>query len=338
MPDKKKLTEMLMLMYRIRYFEENLKDLYNYQSYLKKTDIAADIYDFESTGAVLGACHLYIGQEAVAVGVCAHLEPTDYITSTHRGHGHAIAKGLDLKKILAELMGREDGYCHGCGGSMHIFCKELGLLGGNGIIGAGLPIATGAAFSAKYRGTRQVAVCFFGDGAVNQGTFNESLNMASLWKLPVIYVCENNLWAATTPGEIAHAIPHLAEKAAGYGMPGKIVDGQDVMAVYEAAGEAIERARRGDGPTLLECKTFRFEAHCGVTRQNKRQHENPEQLKEWLKRDPITLFEQRLIRDGIMTAQEQNAMKEAAQREVKEAEAFARRSPYPTLQSIEARL
>jgi len=338
MLDRAKLTRMLKLMYRIRYFEENLKNLYNYTAYFKKSDIAADDYDFQSTGVVGGACHLYIGEEAVAVGVCANLNDDDCITSTHRGHGHAIAKGADLKPMLAELMGRKDGYCYGCGGSMHIFIKELGLLGGNGIIGAGLPIATGAAFSAKYRGTKQVAVCFFGDGGVNQGTFNESLNMAALWKLPVLYVVENNLMAASTPAEIAHSTPDLARRADGYGVPGKIVDGQDVMAVYDAAAEAVARARQGEGPTLLECKTFRFEAHCGVTRDNKRQHENPALRDQWAKRDPITLFEQRLVRDGVMTEADQSAMKAAAIAEVQEAEAFAKASPFPTMEQVEARL
>ena len=334
MPDRDKLIEMLRLMYRIRYFEERMKGLYDYERYFDKSEIAGDDYDFQSKGLIGGAVHLYIGEEAVAVGACAALGKDDYVVSTHRGHGHAIAKGADVKPMMAELMGRETGYCHGCGGSMHIFSMELGLLGGNGIVGAGIPIAMGAAFSAKYRGTTQVAVGFFSDGASNQGTFHESLNMAALWKLPVIYVCENNLHAASTPAEIALATPHVGERACAYGIPGKVIDGMDVLTVYHTVSEAVARARGGEGPTLIECKTFRFEGHAGVSRG----HQNPEQLKEWIKRDPIMLFEKRLVEDGAMSADEQKTMKDEIIGEINEAEAFAKRSAFPAIESIEARL
>jgi TPP-dependent pyruvate/acetoin dehydrogenase alpha subunit len=322
--DREKLIEMLRLMYRIRYFEEKLKGLYNYRAYFDKSQIAADQYDVEITGLVGGAVHLYVGQEAVAVGICAALEQEDYVASTHRGHGHAIAKGADTKLMMAELMGRETGYCRGCGGSMHIFSGELGLLGGNGIVGAGMPIALGGAFSAKYRRTTQVSVGFFSEGASNQGTFHESLNMAALWKLPVIYVCENNLYAASTPAEIALARKDVADRAAGYGMPGVIVDGMDVMAVHETACEAVARARAGDGPTLMECKTFRFYGHVGGG-----EHQNPEQRGQWIGRDPIKLFEGNLVNNGTISAQEQEAMKDEILAEIDEAEEFAKNSPFP---------
>jgi len=326
MPDREKRLEMLRLMYRIRAFEEQVKTLYDYHSFQRKGDIAADEYDVEVSGVIAGAAHVAIGQEATEVGTCAALEADDYVASTHRGHGHAIAKGADLKRMMAELMGKKTGYCGGCGGSMHIFSSELGLLGGNGIIGAQIPIATGAAFSAKYQGAKQVAVAFFSDGASSQGTFHEALNMAALWKLPVIYVCENNLYAATTPAPIALSIPDVADRAAAYGMPGEIVDGQDVLAVYDAVSRAVVRARAGGGPTLIECKTYRFVGHAGG---GKSPHNNPEELAVWLKRDPIALFEKKLMADGHMTADEQEAMRQEAFAEAEAAVAFGKQSPFP---------
>jgi acetoin:2,6-dichlorophenolindophenol oxidoreductase subunit alpha len=325
-PAAKKLVDMSRLMRRIRHFEEALTGLYQYESFLSKDDLAGDMYDFASKGIIAGAVHLYIGQEAVAVGVSAALNPDDFVTSSHRGHGHAIAKGAALGPMMAELMGRKTGYSRGCGGSMHIFAKELGLLGGNGIVGAQIPLAAGAAFSAKYRGSKQVAVAYFGEGASNQGTFHEALHMAALWELPVLFVCENNLYAATDPAEVTLAIPNVADRAAGYGMPGHVVDGQDVLAVYAAASAAVERARSGGGPTLLECKTYRFTCHAGA---GKGQHNNPEELKTWLKRDPVALFEKKLRDDGVMTAAEQESMKQQILAEVEEAVAFAKKSPFP---------
>ena len=325
-PPKDRLIEMLRLMRRIRHFEQRLTGLYDYTSFIKDGDVAGDMYDFASKGIIAGAVHLYVGQEAVAVGVCSALNEDDYVTSTHRGHGHCIAKGAELGPMMAELMGRVTGSSHGCGGSMHIFCKELGLLGGNGIIGAQIPLATGAAFSAKYRGTRQVAVAFLGDGASNQGTFHEALNMASLWSLPVLFVCENNLYAATTAAEIALAIPNVAEKAAGYGMPGEVVDGQDVLAVNEVASKAVARARDGGGPTLIEAKTYRFTGHAGA---GQGQHNNPEELACWMERDPICVLEQRLIEDGTMTAEEQGDIRDEVLAEVEAAVEFAQNSRFP---------
>jgi len=331
MLSREKLIEMLRLMRKIRHFEERLTGLYHYESFLDKDDIAGDMYDFASKGVIAGAVHLSIGQEATQVGACAALQESDCVTSTHRGHGHCIAKGAELKPMMAELMGRSGGYSKGCGGSMHIFCKELGLLGGNGIIGAQIPLATGAAFSAKYRGAEQVAVAFFSDGASNQGTFHESLNMASLWQLPVIYICENNLYAASTPAEIALAVPDVAAKAAGYGMPGRIVDGQDVTVVHEVVSEAVERARGGNGPTLIECKTYRFTSHAGAGRGA---HNNPEELEEWQRRDPIPLFERKLRDEGLMSAAEQETLEREVREEVEEAVSFAQASPLPRFEEL----
>ena len=330
-PSPKNLVEMLRLMRRIRHFEQRLTGLYKYESFLSKSDIAGDMYDVDSKGVIAGAVHLYIGQEAVAVGTCAPLERDDFVTSSHRGHGHAIAKGAALGPMMAELMGRKTGYSKGCGGSMHIFAKELGLLGGNGIVGAQIPLATGAAFSAKYRGSRQVAVAFFGEGASNQGTFHEALHMAALWELPVVFVCENNLYAATTPATIALATPNVAERAAAYGMTGQVVDGQDVLAVHAAASAAVERARAGGGPTLLEAKTYRFTSHAGA---GQGQHNNPEELKEWLQRDPIAIFEKKLRDDGVMTDSDQEVLKQQVLAEVEEAVAFASKSAFPTFHEM----
>ena len=332
-PSSKQLIEMLRTMRRIRHFEERLSGLYQYESFLDKSDLVGDMYDFASKGIIAGAVHLYIGQEAVAVGLCAALNRDDYVTSTHRGHGHAIAKGAALKPMMAELMGRKTGYSKGCGGSMHIFNKELGLLGGNGIVGAQIPLAIGAGFSAKYRGTRQVAVAFLGEGASNQGTFHEALHLAALWELPVVFICENNLYAATTPAVIALSIPDVAKRAVGYGMPGKVIDGQDVLAVHAAAAAAVERARGGDGPSLIECKTYRFTSHAGA---GKGQHNNPEELKKWLQRDPITLLEKKLRADSIMTAGEQEALKQQVIAEVEDAVTFAKQSAFPTFAEMPA--
>ncbi len=337
MLDKPLATRLLRRMYLIRFFEERLKRFYNYHGYFAlatpdQEAMTADelltcvSYEFASDGMIGGAVHLSIGEEAVPVGVCAHLNDDDAVLSTHRSHGHFIAKGGDVKAALAELMGREDGCSHGCGGSMHLFDPALTFLGGNGIVGAGIPIALGPAFAAKYRGTEQVSVGFFGDGAANQGTFHESLNLAALWKLPVVFVCENNLYANVTPSALSFPTKDIAPRAHGYGIPGVIVDGQDLLAVYEVAGEAVRRARAGEGPTLIEAKTYRFEGHCGVSSS----HQNPQECEEWKKRDPIALFEARLQADGALTAAEQDELREAALVAIDEAEDFARRSPLPT--------
>lgn len=296
-------------MVRIRHFEEEAGKLME-------------------SGKVPGALHLYVGEEAVAAGVMVHLRDNDQITSTHRGHGHLVAKGGDLKKMYAELFGRSTGYCKGKGGSMHISDLDLGMLGANGIVGAGPPIAVGAAFSNKYRGTDNVTCCFFGDGASNEGTFHEAANMAALYKLPVVFVCENNGFGEFTRQERHQAVHDIADRAAGYGMPGVVADGMDAVAVYEAAGEAIARARSGAGPTLLEFKTYRFFDHVGVRGMGVIYREDSEVL-EWRERDPITLFEARLSEEGILSPEAAAAVHEATLAEIAEAIAFAESSPFP---------
>lgn len=280
------------------------------------------------SGKVPGALHLYVGEEAVAAGVMVHLRDSDQITSTHRGHGHLVAKGGDLNQMYAELFGRSTGYCKGKGGSMHISDLDLGMLGANGIVGAGPPIAIGAAFSNKYRKTDNVTVCFFGDGASNEGTFHEAANMAALYKLPVVFVCENNGFGEFTRQERHQAIQDVADRAAAYGMPGVVVDGMDAIAVYEAAGEAIARARRGGGPSLLECKTYRFFDHVGVRGMGVIYRDDSEVL-EWKKRDPIDLFERRLAEEGVLSNDDAAKVHEQALGEVREAIAFAEASPFP---------
>ena len=343
MPDSATLKDMLERMYRIRLFEEQLKDLYDYRGFYggELTDdhaaggedlLTCMLYDFASDGMIGGAVHLYIGEEAVATGVCAELRDTDFITSYHRGHGHAIAKGLELRGMVAELMGRETGHSRGRGGSMHIYDWDKGMLGGNGIIGAQIPLALGAAFKAKYLGEDNVAVAFFGDGAANQGVFSECLNLASLWQLPVLFVCENNLWAASTAAEVAHCCEDIAPRAEPYGIPARIVDGQDVLAVNEVAHEAVERARSGGGPTMIEAKTFRYVGHAGA---GQGAHRDPEAVEKWKKRDPITLFERRLQDDGVMTADEQAEMRDGIKREVDRAAAEACSDPFPKPEDLE---
>jgi len=279
-------------------------------------------------GKIPGALHLYVGQEAVASGVMQHLSELDQITSTHRGHGHLIAKGGEFSRMFAELYGKATGYCRGKGGSMHISNMDLGMLGANGIVGGGPPIAMGAAFSNKFRKTKQVAVAFFGDGASNEGSFHEAANMAALFKLPCVFVCENNGYGEYTPQANHQAVVDVADRAAGYGMPGVVVDGMDVIAVYEAAEEAIKRARAGEGPTLLECKTYRFYDHVGV-RGMGLTYSTDEELEEWKKRDAITGFEARLLQLGTITQKAIDAVYANINAEIEEAIQFAEDSPFP---------
>ena len=284
-------------------------------------------------GKIPGALHLYVGEEAVAAGVMVHLSDDDWITSTHRGHGHLIAKGGAYDRMFAELFGRATGYCRGKGGSMHISNMELGMLGANGIVGAGPPIAVGAAFSTKFRGTDRVAISFFGDGASNEGAFHEAANMAALYKLPVIFLCENNGYGEYTAQKDHQAIVDVADRAAGYGMPGVVVDGMDAVAVYEAADAAIERARAGDGPTLLEAKTYRFFDHVGV-RGMGLSYRTDEELEEWQKRDPIRMFEARLAELGVLSKEQAAAIHEEVVADVKAGIEFAESSPLPDPQTL----
>ncbi|NLY66398.1 MAG: pyruvate dehydrogenase (acetyl-transferring) E1 component subunit alpha [Tissierellia bacterium] len=288
---------------------------------------AAELF---AEGRIPGFVHLYIGEEAVATGVCANLKDSDYITSTHRGHGHIIAKGGDLKYMFAELFGRETGYCKGKGGSMHIADADRGILGANGIVGAGHNIAVGAGLSAKYRDTDQVCVCFFGDGSTNQGTFHEALNMASIWKLPVIFVCENNLYGISMHQSRHQAIQDVADRAVAYNMPGVVVDGNDVLAVYEAAKEAVDRARNGQGPTLIECKTYR---HRGHFEGDPTVYRDEEEVKEWLQKDPIPRLVEFMLDNNVVTEEEIKKIDEEIAAEIKEAIKFAEESPFPPVEA-----
>ncbi|HLZ56421.1 MAG TPA: thiamine pyrophosphate-dependent dehydrogenase E1 component subunit alpha [Ktedonosporobacter sp.] len=279
-----------------------------------------------AAGKVPGFVHLYAGEEAVAVGVCMHLSDDDYITSHHRGHGHCIAKGVDLRAMAAELLGRETGACRGKGGSMHIADVHKGMLGANGIVGGGFPLATGAALTAKHNGRNQVAVCFFGDGAANQGTFHESLNLASIWKLPVVFVAENNGYAESTPVTYHMSCRNIADRAAGYNMSGEIVDGLDVFAVYDAAGEAIARARRGEGPSLIECKTYRYFGHFegdAVTYRSK------EEVASFRARDPIEALRRALQSSGVMIDTEFAEIDKHIAERIDDAWRYAEAAPLP---------
>ncbi len=280
------------------------------------------------TGKMPGFLHLYVGQEAVAVGVCEALRPDDYITSTHRGHGHLVAKGGNLAEMMAELMGKATGSCGGKGGSMHINDLRLGMLGANGIVGAGVPIAVGAGFRNKYLGTDQVSVAFFGDASTNIGAFHEAANMACALHLPVVFVCEHNMYGEYTPTSKAMVIADIVDRAAGYGMPGVIVDGMDVTAVREAVTEAIDRARRGDGPSLVEAKTYRYYNHHGIQNLGLKYRPDDEVL-AWKERDPITSFEDRMMAGGRLTREQLDAVWADVRADIEAAIEFAESSPFP---------
>jgi pyruvate dehydrogenase E1 component alpha subunit len=281
-------------------------------------------------GKIPGAYHSSIGQEATIVGACMALREDDAMTGTHRSHGHPIGKGADLKPLMAELLGKETGICKGRGGSMHLADNRVGIIGESAIVGGGIPLATGCGLSATIRGTGQVALCFFGDGAVNQGTFHESLNMASLWKLPVIYLCENNGYAITTSVAHSHGQPNIAKRAQAYGMPGVVVDGQDVVAVYAVTSEAAARARGGDGPILIEAKTYRFDEHSvNLHVGTKHSYRSSEEVEEYrTHRDPVSLFRQVLLDDGFSQVELQTVEDEVA-KAVAEAIQFAEDSSQP---------
>lgn len=300
-------------MYTIRSFEERVNDLF-------------------LAGEIPGFVHLYIGEEAVATGVMANLRKTDYITSTHRGHGHTIAKGADLKRMMAEIFGKRTGYCRGKGGSMHIADFSIGMLGANGVVGGGFNLAVGAALAARLMGTDQVAVCFFGDGASNRGTFHEGLNMAAVWKLPVVFVCENNQYASTTPYRTSTSVENIADRAIGYGIPGVVVNGNDVFAVYEAAQAAVERARSGGGPTLLEAKTYRIKGHfVGDPELYRTRQEVQEHLEN---DDPLKNFRQQVLGANRLTERELAEIEAQVREEIEAAVDFARESPFPAPEEL----
>lgn len=305
---------------------QQLLEMYRKMVTIRRFDQRA-VEEFQA-GNIPGGVHTYIGEEAVAVGVCAALRRDDRIVSTHRGHGHTIAKGADIKLMMAELFGRSNGYCRGKGGSMHIADFSVGMLGANGIVGAGLPIATGAALAARLERSDRVAVAFFGDGASNEGAFNGSLNLASIWKLPVLYVCENNRWASGVPASYALSVADVSVRAVGYNMPGITVDGTDVLAVYEAAEQAVRRARDGAGPALIECKTYRWRAHS-EQRGNPTDPRPRDEIAMALQHDPIASFGSRLIEQGVATAARLQQIDAEVRAAVEEAVAFAQASPLP---------
>jgi TPP-dependent pyruvate/acetoin dehydrogenase alpha subunit len=314
--DKELLLDMYYHMKRIRRFEETAEELYH-------------------RGTVVGLLHLYIGEEAVAVGACKALRDTDYITSTHRGHGHVLAKGGDSKRLLAELCGRVTGYCRGKGGSMHAADLSLGILGANGIVGGGFGIATGAALSAQKRQSGQVAVCFFGDGAANQGVFMEVLNMAALWKLPIVYLCENNGFGEYTRREEATVGDQpIGARAAAFGIPTRSVDGNDVVAVYNAVKEAVERARGGEGPAFVEARTYRLSGHHMGDIGFGRGYRTKEELDERWKQEPVGRFRRWLMAEGHCTEDELEAIDARIETELQEAVAFTHESPLPELQEV----
>jgi TPP-dependent pyruvate/acetoin dehydrogenase alpha subunit len=303
---------MLRTMQTIRRFEERASE------------------EFQA-GHIYGVVHCYIGQEAVAVGVCTALNRDDQIISTHRGHGHCIAKGADLKRMMAELYGRATGYCKGKGGSMHIADFSIGMLGANGIVAGGIPIITGAGLAAQLDGKGRVAVSFFGDGASSAGPFHESLNIAALWKLPVIYVCENNFYGVNTPVSAAVSVKDVVERSAAYGVPGVVIDGNDVLAVYEVAAAAVRRARAGEGPTLLECKTYRWRNHTEI--KGLPDTRSPEEIAAWKEKDPIARLLARLKEQRLLTDEDWQKMDAAIVQEIEQAVAFAQESPFPPLEA-----
>jgi TPP-dependent pyruvate/acetoin dehydrogenase alpha subunit len=297
-------------MVRIRLFEERALALF-------------------MSGTIQGTTHLCDGQEAVSTGVLAAMQPSDVLTNTYRGHGEAIARGMSMTTALAELMGRSTGCCHGLGGSMHLADFEAGNIGANAIVGAGLPIALGAAVSFQIRAESRVAVAFFGDGAANIGTFHETLNMASVWRSPLVFVLVNNLYGEYSPLRATTPIDDLATRAVAYAMPSQIVDGQDVDEVFAAARSAIDRARAGGGPTLLEVKSYRYRGH---SRSDPGRYRPPQELEEWRARDPITIFGTRLVEEGLLSPGEIAQIRVDAQAEVDEATRSAEAAPYPTLE------
>ncbi len=302
------------------------KLLWIYERMLLIRKFEDKVHELFSAGSLPGFVHLYAGEEAVAVGVCANLRDDDYITSTHRGHGHCIAKGVDLRGMMAELHGKATGVCKGKGGSMHIADVDKGMLGANGIVGGGPPLACGPALTAKVKKTDQITACFFSDGAANQGTFHEALNLAAIWKLPVLFVCENNLYAESTPVEYSTNIKNIAERASAYTIPGVTVDGMDVFAVYETAFKAARRARAGEGPTLIEAKTYRYYGHF---EGDSLKYRSKEEEQMYRARDPIVGFERRVVAEKLLTRDELEETQKRAEAAIEAAIKFANASPYP---------
>ncbi|MCC8025008.1 MAG: thiamine pyrophosphate-dependent dehydrogenase E1 component subunit alpha [Clostridium sp.] len=301
--EKELAKQFYTVMYRTRRFEE-------------------EVFEFYKRGLMPGLAHLYLGEEAIAAGACAVLKDDDYIGSTHRGHGHLVARGADLNRMMAEILGKETGYSKGKGGSMHIMAMDKGILGANGIVGGEIPIATGAAYSSVLRGTSQVTLAFFGDSASNEGTFHESINMAAAWNLPIVYIIENNLFGISVDIRRVTKEHDLYKRAGGYGIPGECVDGNDVFAVYETLQKAVERARKGEGPTLIECKTYRWQGHHVG---DPGEYRSAQELADWKAREPLAALKEK----GLLTEDEIREIEETVNREIAEACKFAEESPYP---------
>ncbi len=306
------LKRMYLQMYRIRHFEE-------------KVDY------FFQRAMIHGTTHLYIGEEASAVGACCVMEKGDYLTSTHRGHGHCIASGADLNAMMAELLGKYPGYCKGKGGSMHIADVESGNLGANGVVGGGIPLAVGAALTLQMKKTDRVVLCFFGDGASNQGSFHESLNLASIWRLPVVFICENNQYGISLSVKKSTNVKDIADRGAAYGIPGRIVDGNDVLAVADVVEKGVKRARAGEGPTLIECKTYRWKGH---SKSDAQKYRTKEEVASWRERCPIKQFRQKLAADGVLTDKEADELHEKAGQDIEAATEYALSCPEPPLEEL----
>jgi pyruvate dehydrogenase E1 component alpha subunit len=309
--EKKLCLKMYEQMLIIRNFEEKAIDLFQHN-------------------LIRGNIHPCIGQEAISVGICSNLRQDDYMVNTHRGHGNCIAKGADLKLMMAEIFGKSTGYCKGKGGSMHIADFEGGNLGANGIVGGGIPIAVGAGISIQNRGTDQVVACFFGDGASNQGTFHESMNLSALWRLPVIFICENNQYALSTPVKEAVSVPLISDRAKAYGIPGFHIDGNDIVGVYTKMKEATERARTGEGPVLLDCMTYRFFGHFTGDPGRGMTYRSKQEMDEWSTRCPIKTFRERLFQEKIMTEEMDKKIDANVKASIEEAVQFAMESPSPS--------
>jgi pyruvate dehydrogenase E1 component alpha subunit len=309
---EKKLKELYKELWLIRYFDEKVDQ-------------------FFAKGMIHGTTHLCVGQEPSAAGSIAVIGRKDKIVSTHRGHGHCISKEGDVNKMMAELFGRETGYCKGKGGSMHIADLEKGNLGANGIVGGGLPLAVGAALTSKMKKENYVVLCFFGDGASNEGSFHESMNLAAIWDLPVVFICENNQYGMSGPVKDMTRIENIADRAGSYGMPGKVVDGLDMIDIMNSVHEAVEHARSGKGPSLIEMKTYRWKGH---SKSDAKKYRTREEEKEWRERDGIKRFKETLINSGVLTKETAKQLQEEAYEDIEKAVTFAENSPEPSLASL----
>ncbi|MDE4083626.1 thiamine pyrophosphate-dependent dehydrogenase E1 component subunit alpha [Planococcus maritimus] len=306
------LSNLLKQMWQIRFFEEKVDE-------------------FFAKGMIHGTTHLAVGQEASAVGSIAVLEDRDKITSTHRGHGHCIAKGAEVNRMMAELFGRTTGYCKGKGGSMHIADVDKGNLGANGIVGGGFAIAAGAALTSQMKNEGYVVLCFFGDGASNEGSFHEALNLASIWKLPVVFICENNQYGMSGPAKEMMNIEDVAKRADAYGIPGTVVDGNDVFDVMNGVSEAVDRARNGEGPSIVEAKTYRWKGH---SKSDAKKYRTREEEQEWRAKDPIARLRDVLIQAGLLTEDGAAEIKAAAKKEIEDSVEFSKQSPMPTIDDL----